>query len=120
MRVDQLKAGLNTPPQRGRRVEEVRKRIAVLVAAALLGVIYAVPAFALESGPNCVSGSANPESGFGNAEPGQAGDTNRTYAEANQKLFGAARSNSAQDTSGACGLAGEPGPPDSFDPKQNP
>jgi hypothetical protein len=94
----------------------VRKRIAVLVAAALLVVIYAVPAFAQESGPNCVSGISNPESGFGTTEPGQAGDVNRTFAEANQDSFGDARSDSAQDTSGACEFQGEPGPPGSFDP----
>jgi hypothetical protein len=96
----------------------MKQRIALMVTVALVMaamLVFAVPAFAQQSGPNCVSGLANPESGFGNTEPGQAGDVNRTFAEAFQSDFGDAKSDEAQQ-SGACEYAGEPGPPGPFDP----
>ena len=96
------------------------RKLAILLAAALTVVVLASPALAQESGPNCVSGIANPESGFGTTEPGQAGDVNRTFAEANKAVFGDARSDSAQNQSGPCEFAGEPGPPGAFDPTLTP
>ncbi len=97
-----------------------RRKLAVLVAATLMLVLCAVPALAQASGSNCVSGIANPQSGFGTTEPGQAGDVNRTFAEGNKASFGDARSDSAQDRSGPCEFSGEPGPPGPFDPTLTP
>jgi hypothetical protein len=98
----------------------LRRKLLVLwlmtVAAMMMTILYAVPALAQDSGPNCVAGLANPHSGFGNTEPGQAGDVNRTFAEENKVLFGDARSDSAQRRGETCEFPGEPGPPGPFDP----
>jgi len=97
----------------------VRRMLLVLAVALVMAVLYAVPVSAQDD-PSCAARLANPESGFGFTEPGQAGDVNRTFAEKYQALFGDARSDTAQRDDPCLHFGGEPGAPGAFDPTETP